>query len=71
LVFILLLYLFFAALIYLLSSKWNSNRPLRELFHRIYVTRVKIGMVNDFLWMFALNVLVCGFMQFRYTTDGS
>jgi len=71
LVFILLIYLFLAGIIYLVSSKFNSNRPLRELFQRIYSTRVKIGMINDFLWMFTLNVLVCGFMQFRYTANGS
>lgn len=27
-------------------------------------------MINDFLWMFSLNVFVCGFMQFKYTENG-
>jgi hypothetical protein len=32
--------------------------------------RVKWGLLNDFLWMFSLNIFVCGFMQFRFTNNG-
>ena len=67
--FILLIFSFISLVIYGLSSKYNSNRPLRELFSKIYHIRVKWGIVNDLLWLFSLNVFVCGFMQFRYTVN--
>lgn len=31
---------------------------------------MKWGLLNDFLWMFSLNIFVCGFMQFRFTENG-
>lgn len=68
--FVLLLYGLISVIIYGLSSKYNSNRPLRELFIKIYDTKVKWGILNDFLWMFSLNTFVCGFMQFKYTENG-
>lgn len=67
--FVLLIYSFISLVIYGLSSKYNSNRPLRELFTKIYHIRVKWGIINDLLWLFSLNVFVCGFMQFRYTAN--
>jgi hypothetical protein len=68
--FALLIYGLAALIIYGLSTKYNSNRPLRELFTKIFEMRVKWGLLNDFLWMFSLNIFVCGFMQFRFTENG-
>lgn len=68
--FVLIIYAVISFIIFALSSKYNSNRPLRELFTKIYECRVKWGALNDFLWLFALNIFVCGFMQFRYTENG-
>lgn len=68
-VFVLLVYGAVSVVVYLLTTKNNTNRPLRELFTKIYNTRVKLGVFNDFLWMFMLNILVTGFTQFRYTAN--
>jgi len=68
--FVLLVYGFVSLIVYGLTTKYNSNRPLRELCSKIFEMRVRWGMANDFLWMFSLNVLVVGFMQFRYTENG-
>lgn len=51
---------------YVLSSNYNGNRPLRNIFIRVWETRFKCGIVHDFLWLFCVNILVHGFMQFRY-----
>jgi hypothetical protein len=67
--FILLIYSFVSFIIYCLTTKYNTNRPLRELFTKIYQTKAKWGTLNDFLWLFSLNVFVCGFMQFRYIAN--
>ena len=53
------------------STKSNSNRPLRELFDKLFQTRVKWSIVWDLLWIFGLNVMICGFLQFKYTVNGS
>lgn len=67
--FVAFLYLGFAIIIKAISSKSNPNRPLRELFQKIYQTRVKWSMVWDIIWLFGLNIMFCGFMQFRYTAN--
>ena len=64
---ILLIYAAICLVIYLLTTKYNSNRPLRELFTKIYNVRVKWGIFNDFLWLFSINVFICGFLQYRFT----
>lgn len=68
--FVLFVYGLVALIIYGLTTKYNTNRPLRELFTKIYEMRVKWGLLNDFLWMFSLDIFVCGFMQFRFTNNG-
>jgi len=65
-----LIYAFIAGILYLAASKYNSNRPLRNIFINIYKTRVKYGILNDFLWIFSINVLVSAFMQYRFTYNG-
>lgn len=59
-------YLVYALIIFLFTTKINGNRPLKNLFIRIFNTRVKFGIINDFLMLFTLNVLVQCFMQFRF-----
>lgn len=59
-------YIVYALIIYMFTTRFNSNRPLKNMFIKIYQTRVKFGVVSDFLWLFTLNVLTCSFMQFRY-----
>lgn len=68
--FVLLVYSGISFIIYALTTKYNNNRPLRELFTKVYDCKVKWGTLNDLLWIFSLNVFVCGFMQFRYTDNG-
>jgi len=70
-VFVGLVYLVVGITIKAISTKSNPNRPLRELFDKLYHTRVKWSIVWDLLWIFGLNVMVCGFLQFRYTANGS
>lgn len=66
----LFLYLFYAFVVFILTSKINNNRPLKNLFIRIWNTRIKFGIVNDFLWLFSINTLVGMFVQFKYTANG-
>ena len=63
-------YIVYAFIIFIFTTKLNSNRPLKNLFIKIFQTRIKFGIFNDFLWLFTLNILACGFMQFRYTDNG-
>lgn len=65
-----LIYALITGVLYLLSSKYNSNRPLRNLFINVYNTRVKYGALNDILWIFSINVFVSAFMQYRFTDNG-
>ena len=57
------------AIVYVASSKVNGNRPLRNIFIEVYNTRVKYGLIHDFLWIFSINVFASAFMQFRYTDN--
>ena len=68
--FVFFIYLLIGLIIYAASRKYNNNRPLREMVEKVYNTRVKWGMVWDLLWLFALNIYFCGFVQFRYTANG-
>lgn len=60
-----------SAIVYLLVSKLNTNRPLKNLFIRIWETRIKFSIIHDFIWLFGINILVQAFMQCRYATNGS
>jgi hypothetical protein len=55
-----------AGIVYLFISKINSNRPLKNLFIRIWETRIKFSIIHDFIWLFAINILTQAFMQCRY-----
>lgn len=68
--FVFFIYLLIGLIIYAASRKYNNNRPLREMVEKVYNTRVKWGMVWDLLWLFALNIYFCGFVQFKYTANG-
>ena len=65
------LYLFIAGIVYLASSKYNGNRPLRNMFTDIYNSRIKFGLLHEYLWIFAINIFVSAFMQFRFTENGA
>lgn len=67
--FFLLFFIIITLIVYFLSSNANSNRPLRNMFIRVWETRFKFGIIHDFLWLFAVNILVQAFLQFRYTTN--
>ena len=69
--FFIFFYLIFALIVFGLTSKYNSNRPLKNMFIKIWNTRVKFGILNDFLWLFTTNTLVCAWMQYRYTANGN
>ena len=60
-----------AGIVYLFISKINSNRPLKNLFIRIWETRIKFSIIHDFIWLFAINILTQAFMQCRYAQNGS
>ena len=62
-------YVVYALVVFLLSSKYNSNRPLKNIFIKVWETRVKFGILNDFLWLFTTNTLTCAWMQYRYTEN--
>jgi hypothetical protein len=64
LMFFVFVYMSVSTIIYLFTTRMNTNRPLRELFEKIYQTRVRFGIIHDFLWIFSLNVFVCGFLQY-------
>ena len=64
--FFIFFYLIYALIVFALTSKLNSNRPLKNMFIRIWDTRVKFSIINDFLWLFTVNTLACAFMQYRY-----
>jgi len=64
-----LVYVVIAGIVYLASSKYNGNRPLRNAFMDIYSSRIRFGLLHDFLYLFSINVLVCAFMQFRFTEN--
>ena len=68
--FVVFIYLGIALLFYLSSRKYNTNRPLREVLEKIYNVRVKWSIIWDVLWLFVLNVMVTGFLQFKYTANG-
>jgi hypothetical protein len=56
---------------YLGSRKFNTNRSLRETIEKVYNMRVKWSIVWDIIWLFGLNVMVCGFMQLGYSPNPS
>lgn len=43
---------------------------MKNLFIKIWETRVKFSIFNDFVWLFAVNVLTQAFMQARYAQNG-
>lgn len=64
--FFIVFYLVIFLFVYLLSTKLNGNRPLKNLFKKIFNTRVKFGIVNDFIWLLAINTMMHGALQFYY-----
>ena len=64
--FLVFIYFGVGLIIYLVSRKFNSNRPLREVFEKIYHIRVKWSIIWDVLWIFSLNIFFCGFMTSKY-----
>lgn len=70
-IYFVIFYMVMALIVFLFTSKLNSNRPLKNLFIRIWETRIKFGVVHDFLWLFGLNILTQAFMQIRYTDNHS
>jgi hypothetical protein len=70
-IYFIILYLVMALIVYLFTSKVNSNRPLKNMFIRIWETRIKFGVVHDFIWLFGVNILTQAFMQIRYTENTS
>lgn len=69
-IYFIFLYVVMAAIVYAFTSKVNSNRPLKNLFIRIWETRIKFSVIQDFLWLFGINILTQAFMQARYEANG-
>lgn len=67
--FVILVYALLWLVFFLASSKYNTNRSLRDVLLKIYNTRIKWGLIWDVVWLFELNVLVYGFLQFKYTNN--
>ncbi len=66
---ILFIYTIIAAIVYIASSKLNSNRPLRNIFIDVYNSRIKYGILHDLLWIFSINIFVSAFLQYRFTDN--
>lgn len=62
-------YLVVALVVFVMSSKFNTNRPLKDLSLRVWETRIKYGIICDFLWLFTTNTLLCAFVQYYDTNN--
>lgn len=58
-----IVYVFLALFVKLLTTKCMQNRSLRNLIQELYDKRVKFGFMHEVLWVYCLPVLFYSMLQ--------